>query len=287
MLPKASTDGISVDSAPGESADIGGRSRAIAARRHTAGVERLQSLGLRAPLWSKMEVRRCVSRWWCVSVGAPRRTARDQRRRTYSQNFLVDPDAVRNLLSAADLQRNELVVEFGAGSGVLTLPLAQTGARVVAVERDAVWTKQLRRRLADARLSPRVHVVHGDLRRVSLPTERYRVISNVPFSLTTALLSRLLDDPEVGPWRADLLVQWEVAKKRATHPPSSLRSAAWSPWWEFHLGDRVSRTAFRPVPAVDAGWLICRKRQTPVLPPWMAKDFSEALRGIWHPPPGQ
>ncbi len=110
------------------------------------------------------------------------------------------------------------------------------------------------------------------------------MVSNPPFSLTTVLLSRMLDDPQRGPFRADLLLQREVAVKRAVEPPTSLRSAAWAPWWTFELGETVERHAFRPVPRVDAAWLVVRKREPPVLPAWLSSNFSALLRTVWTPP---
>lgn len=217
-------------------------------------------------------------------MAAQRRTARDQRRRSHGQNFLVDATVVARLLRRASLGPDDLVVELGAGRGALTLPLARTGARVIAVERDQVWAGQLRRRAQEAGLRDRIRIVEGDALRVALPDEPYRVVANVPFGLTTALLSRLLDDPAAGPQRADLLVQEEVARKRAAEPPQTLRSAVWAPWWRFELGERVPRRAFRPVPRVDAAWLAVERRDPPVLPLWLAPRLAEGLRPHWTPP---
>lgn len=213
-----------------------------------------------------------------------RRTPRDARRRSLGQNFLVAPGAVDRLVQAAQITAGELVVDLGAGRGALTLALARAGARVLAVELDRVWASRLRRAVSESGLADQVRVIHGDLRRVSLPSEPYRVVANPPYGLTTAVLARLLDDPERGPRRADLLVQWEVARKRAARPPTTLRSAAWAPWWTFEVGPAVPRTAFRPVPRVDAALLIVRKREPPVLPVWLAPHLRELLRPGWKPP---
>lgn len=175
------------------------------------------------------------------------------------------------------------MVEIGAGRGALTVTLADRGARVVAIERDPVWAGKLRARVRSQRAPGRVEVVEADFRDVPLPEERYRVISSPPFGLTTALLSYLLDRPDLGPWRADLLVQREAAYKRAESPPSTLRSAAWAPWWEFGLGPEVDRRAFRPVPAVDATILIAERREQPVLPTRLAPNIRDLLRPGWDP----
>ena len=155
------------------------------------------------------------------------------------------------------------------------------GARVVAVERDRDLADALRRELARRDLADRVVVRRADLGGVAWPDGPYRVVASPPFGLTTMLLARLLDDPGRGPVRADLLLQREVARKRAARPPDSLRSAAWAPWWSFALGERVGRGAFRPVPAVDAAWLTARRRDPPVLPSRLAPGFAETLRPVW------
>src|SRR5690606_6369263 len=139
----------------------------------------------------------------------------------------------------------------------------------------------LQQRVEAARVAGRVRIRRGDLREVPWPRERYRVVASPPYALTTRLLARLLDDPGAGPERADLLLQWEVARRRASQPPATLRSAAWAPWWRFELGDRVPREAFRPVPATDSAWLTVTRRDPPVLPTHLAPSFRDALEPHW------
>lgn len=213
-----------------------------------------------------------------------RRTRRDARRRSLSQNFLVDRTEIDRLVAAAQVQRGELIVEVGAGTGALTVPLAQAGARVLAIEPDPAWTRQLRQNLRDTDLADRVKVIRGDLRSMMLPREPYRVVSSPPFGLTTALFARIFDYPARGPTRADLLVQREVALKRSAEPPTTLRSAAWAPWWSFEMWPIVPARAFRPVPKVDAALLTVRRREPEILPQWMAPSFRELLRSGWNPP---
>lgn len=139
------------------------------------------------------------------------------------------------------ITRDESVVEIGPGRGALTMPLARAGARIVAVERDHRMADGLDAILDREGLGAHVRVLRLDARRFRWPREPFRVVSNLPFAATTDLLAHMLDDPDRGPWRADVLVQREVARKRSAQPPTSLRSAAWAPWWAFHLGAVVPR----------------------------------------------
>lgn len=211
-------------------------------------------------------------------MAAKPRTPRDQRRRSLGQNFLR-PEFADGLVAEAGIRDHDLVVDVGAGTGAITLALARRGAEVVAVERDPVWASRLRERTEE--LGSRVNVVCADFLAVRLPSRPFRVVGSLPFGATTAILRRLLDDPRLPLERADVVVQWEVACKRAAVPPSTLLSTLWAPWWEFRLGPRVPRQRFRPVPQVDAGVLTIRRRSPPLLPAAMAGPYAAFVRKCW------
>jgi 23S rRNA (adenine-N6)-dimethyltransferase len=107
------------------------------------------------------------------------------------------------------------------------------------------------------------------------------VVGSLPFGQTTRILHRLLDDPTLPLERADVIVQWEVARKRATVPPTTMLSTVWAPWWEFRRGPRIPAAEFRPIPRVDAGVLIITRRSRPLLPVAMAGRYAEFVRAHW------
>ena len=213
--------------------------------------------------------------------GQGRRSERDARRRSLGQNFLADRSLILRFVAGLDLAPGGLVVDAGAGAGALTVPLAMAGVEVWAVERDDLWIDRLRSAIDRAGVVDSVRVIRGDLRTVRLPRSPYRVVANPPFGLTTALLERLLDDPDRGPERVDVVLQREVARKHAADVPRSLRAAAWAPWWSFSLGMDIDRRAFRPVPSVDASVLRIDRRNPPILPTGLAPGFVEVLRPLW------
>jgi 23S rRNA (adenine-N6)-dimethyltransferase len=221
-----------------------------------------------------------------LTGSASRRTARhDRDTGVAGQVFLADDAVIAQLLVDADVSADDVVVDLGAGGGALTLPLAETGARVIAVEVDTVWVARLRERVRRAGVAGRVRVIHADLRRFRPPRGRWRVVADPPFAHTTTLLRRLLDDPVRGPERADLVLQADVARKRARTPPTTLLGASWAPWWQLELGRRIPRRAFRPVPRVDAAVLTITRRDPPILPAWLTPGFADVLRPAWRPPP--
>jgi 23S rRNA (adenine-N6)-dimethyltransferase len=215
-------------------------------------------------------------------VSARRRTLRDWRRRRLGQNFL-DPAIAEQIVDAADFAPGELVIDVGAGSGAFTLALVRRAVRVIAVEPDPVWAGRLRDAVSRHHgvQVGGVQVVGRDFQATALPREPFRLIGSLPFGGTTDIFRRLFDDPVLPLRRADVIVQWEVAVKRAAMPPATLLSTAWAPWWEMQLARRIPATKFRPVPRVDAGLLVVTRRDPPLLPVAMARSYAAFVQREW------
>ena len=214
-------------------------------------------------------------------MSADKRTQRDERRRSLGQNFLR-PERADQLVESAAFNPGDLVVEIGAGRGALTYALARRGVQVVALEKDPHWADSLRREVERRGVDGAVRVVRCDALEYSLPRRPYRVIGSLPFGATTAILRHLLDDPDSSLVRADLIVQWEVARKRALMPPSTLLSTTWAPWWSFEVVRRIPAAAFRPVPSIDAAVLRVTRRDPALLPLSMAGPYASFVRRYWQ-----
>jgi 23S rRNA (adenine-N6)-dimethyltransferase len=213
-------------------------------------------------------------------VSAAERTPRDERRRRLGQNFLC-ADLADALVADAAFSPGDLVVEIGPGRGACTFALARLGVRVIALEKDPTWADALRREVGRRGLR-NVIVVRGDALDARLPRQPFRVFGSLPFGSTTAILRRLLGNPGGPVERADVVVQWEVARKRAAAPPSTALSTAWAPWWTFDVGRRIPATAFRPVPRVDAALLRVSRRRPPLLPLRMAPAYFDFVERGWQ-----
>jgi 23S rRNA (adenine-N6)-dimethyltransferase len=129
-----------------------------------------------------------------------------------------------------------------------------------------------------------VEIVCANALHVPLPREPFRAFGNLPFSFGTRILRRLLDDVSSPLMRVDALVQLEMARKRAAIAPSTLVSLGWLPWWEFTIVRRVPRSAFRPVPNVDAAMLTIRRREPALLPPSRRTAFVRLLARAFASP---
>jgi 23S rRNA (adenine-N6)-dimethyltransferase len=213
-------------------------------------------------------------------VSAAERTSRDERRRRLGQNFLR-ADLADALVTEAAFSPGDLVVEVGAGRGACTFALARRGIHVIALEKDPAWAEALRHEVRRRRLDA-VTVVCADAREARLPRRPFRVFGSLPFGATTDILRRLLRDPAGALERVDVVVQWEVARKRTAIPPSTALSTAWAPWWTFEMGRRIPARAFRPVPRVDAAMLHISRRRPPLLPLRMAPAYADFVQDQWR-----
>jgi len=162
----------------------------------------------------------------------------------------------------------DLVLDIGAGNGLISTVLARRGARVQAIERDPGLAERLRAKFATW---PSVTVVEADVLAMPWPAEPFCVVANIPFGITTKILRRLLD--AAGLARADMIVQAEVARKRGTGGRGTLLNACWEPWFEFGTGARIPAAAFRPRPRVDAAVLIVTCRNPPLVDPASRRDY--------------
>jgi 16S rRNA (adenine1518-N6/adenine1519-N6)-dimethyltransferase len=142
-------------------------------------------------------------------------------KKSWGQHFLVHPHQARRLAAALDLRGDETVVEIGAGLGALTVALAQTAGRVVALEMDPALARFLADELFPA--SPRVEVVCQDVLEFDfggLSREvgaTLAVAGNLPYQITSPLLFKLIRDrPAIG--RAVLMMQQEVGDRLLASP---------------------------------------------------------------------
>jgi 23S rRNA (adenine-N6)-dimethyltransferase len=195
-------------------------------------------------------------------------------RRSHQQHFLRSTRLAAEIVRDADLRRRDLVLDIGAGTGVLSAELARRCERVRAIEIDGSLVARLHQRFVR---TPQVEVVHGDALRLPLPGEPFRVVANTPFNACTSICRRLLDDPRVPLERADLIVELAVAWKRARVSPCTALGVYWGAWHEFAVTRRIDRSAFAPAASVDAGLLRITRRAEPLVPASEAAAYKSLV----------
>jgi 16S rRNA (adenine1518-N6/adenine1519-N6)-dimethyltransferase len=194
-------------------------------------------------------------------------------RRSLSQNFLTDPEALDAIVAAAELTADDRVVEIGPGLGVLTRRLLAAGASVLAVELDPRLAEYLRAELGGLE---RFELVEADALtihpRECFPGEEFKLVANIPYHITSPLLHAFLEG-ERPPALTVLLVQLEVAERVAAPPGGmSYLSAFVQNVTTAEIVARVPAGAFEPSPKVDSAVLRLRRRSEPTVPPGEGRE---------------
>jgi 16S rRNA (adenine1518-N6/adenine1519-N6)-dimethyltransferase len=193
------------------------------------------------------------------------RRHRIELKHSLGQNFLIDPALRDAVADHAGLSAEDEVLEVGAGVGTLTVALARRARRVVAVELDGRLIPALRESLAGL---DNVEVVRTDILRFNVrsafPVGQEIVAGNIPYSLTGALIRKLLDDPP-RPRRLSLVVQKEVAERWTASTGASLATVAVQVFAEASIAWAIPRSAFIPAPRVDSALVLLDVRNRPAV----------------------
>ena len=182
------------------------------------------------------------------------------------QNFLIDENVVHQIVAAAELSEADTVLEVGPGIGTLTQGLAESKARVVAVELDTRLLPVLATTLNGY---DNVRVVHGDILKVNIIEEvgapSFKVCANLPYYITTPIIFALLEK-RLPMERLVAMVQKEVAERMAAQPGGKeygALSVAIQYYTEPKIAFIVPPTSFIPAPAVDSAVIVCKRREKP------------------------
>jgi 16S rRNA (adenine1518-N6/adenine1519-N6)-dimethyltransferase len=195
------------------------------------------------------------------------------------QNFLFDDRILSRLVEAAEITPQDTVLEVGAGLGSLTRHLASSARQVVAVELD----KRLVEILKDGvKPYPNVTVVQGDILALDPSTlmaePDYRVVANIPYYITSALLRHLLEAGQ-KPDRLVLTVQREVAERISAGPGEmSLLALSVQVYGKPQTVLRIPAGAFYPPPKVDSAVVRIDLYPDPAIPQPALEAFFRLIK---------
>ncbi len=180
-------------------------------------------------------------------------------KKSLGQNFLTDEHALNQIVRAADITPDDVVLEIGPGLGSLTCYLSDAARHVIAVEIDRTLLPPLRSVLA-ARSN--VSIVEGDILKLD-PTEllshyltnelpNYKVVANIPYYITSAIIRHLLE-ADIKPQSIVLTIQQEVAQRIIAQPDDmNLLAVSVQFYGVPRIVQRIPAGAFYPAPDVDS-----------------------------------
>ncbi len=201
---------------------------------------------------------------------------------TYSQNFLRSRQLVDRLLERSSIGADDVVVEIGPGRGLITERLAARCRHVLAIEKDHDLTNQVQDRIGRV---PNVVIFEADFLHFPLPVTPYKVFANIPFNVTTAIVTKLTSGSS-PPDDAYLVAQREAANKFLGRPRESLYAVLLKPWFEPALIHRFQPTHFTPNPGVQVVLLRLHKRESPLVATAdtpMFRDLAVYVFSAWQP----
>jgi len=189
-------------------------------------------------------------------------------RKGLAQHFLIDREVLNNIVAAADLTSDDIVMEIGPGLGVLTAELVRQAGWVIAVELDNKLAAILKENLAPA---SNITVVNRDILEIEpgslfretktvLPPEftrsdSYKVVANLPYYITSAVLRHFLEATS-KPGLMVIMVQKEIAQQIVAQPGDmSLLSNSVQFYGKPRIVCYVTGSCFYPAPKVDSAVL--------------------------------
>lgn len=188
------------------------------------------------------------------------------------QNFVIDPNTIRKIVSTAGLGPQDKVVEIGPGIGSLTLGLLEKVNQLAVVEFDSRLAERLKQTLDQRALGHSTHIIDADAMTVTeLPFAPDALVANLPYNISVPVLLHFLESfPSLK--KGLVLVQAEVAARLIALPGSKTYGSpsAKLAWYaNATSGGVVSRNIFWPIPNVDSALVYFEKREN---------SFPEHLR---------
>ena len=197
------------------------------------------------------------------------------------QNFVIDANTVRRIVSLSGIGPDDVVLEIGSGLGSLTLGLLEVASEVSVIEIDERLAGRLGATVAQRMgrdAAARLNVVAADAMTVTeLPGRQpTAVVANLPYNVSVPVLMHLLES--FPSWRRGLvMVQLEVADRLAAQPGSKVYGApsAKLAWWASakRVGT-VPPKVFWPVPNVDSGLVRLERRDPPATTATRERTFA-------------
>jgi 16S rRNA (adenine1518-N6/adenine1519-N6)-dimethyltransferase len=178
--------------------------------------------------------------------------------RSKGQNFLIEESVYDKIIAAADLSKDDIVLEVGPGLGFLTAKLARAAGKVIAVELDDKLAAYLRDAVSAGEIE-NVEIFNENILDIDLQSSifnlqnfGYKIVANLPYNITSVFLRRFLTS-ENKPEEMVLLLQKEVAERICSQPGDmSLLALSVQFFAEPEIIEDVPKNNFWPAPKVDS-----------------------------------
>ncbi len=205
------------------------------------------------------------------------------KRHELGQHFLQSPGILSKITQCVSPQKEDIIIEIGAGKGNLTGLLAEKAKKVIAIEKDAALIPILKNKQY-----PNVEIWHGDVLKVDFEAlfqnHPVKAVGNLPYSISTPLLSKILTERRLFS-ACFFLLQKEVGERICAREGSK-KYAPVSIFAQNHFFTRVefsvSPGSFAPSPKVHSVFISMKKRQKPCFPINDEESFTHFIYSLFR-----
>ena len=207
------------------------------------------------------------------------------------QNFLINPDVIDDILEQANITKEDVVVEIGAGAGFVTEQLVKHAKKVIEIELDEDAIKELEKIPCD-----NLQIINQDVLKTDLSNlcdEKIKIVANIPYYITSPIIAHLLGEiDDLNNSNRNkivdiiLMVQEEVARRVVANETSpskqyGLLTILSQFWAECSIFRLVGRKSFYPAPKVNSALIYMKVRTEPLLKLSDYKHFRRTIKAAF------
>lgn len=179
------------------------------------------------------------------------------------QHFTIDKVLIADAIEIAQLNKNDTVLDIGAGKGFLTVPLVRQCMDVVAIEKDNFLVEILRKKFAH---NARVKIIAGDFRRYAIPLKNFKIVSNIPYGITADILKSLMFDHVEYFLGGALVLPLQVAKKLIAKKIFNPHIVFYQTFFDMKVTREIGPESFSPPPTIRSALVAIRKQNCRIYP---------------------
>ena len=198
-------------------------------------------------------------------------------KKSLGQHFLVNPRILDKIVRAAEISKDDTVLEVGPGTGNLTEKLAEKAKKIIAIEKDRRLIEPLREKFKNTN----IEIAEGDVlkfdpNQYSLIANEYKVVANIPYYITSNFI-RTVFEKWPKPKIIVLTIQKEVAQRIMVKPPKmNLLALSVQFFAEPKIIGYISKENFRPRPKIDSAIIKLMPRERPLID--NSEDFFKLIK---------
>lgn len=173
------------------------------------------------------------------------------------QHFTIDKVLIKDAIRQANISNQDTVLDIGAGKGFLTVHLLKIANNVVAIENDTALVEHLRKLFSDAR---NVQVVGCDFRNFAVPKFPFKVVSNIPYGITSDIFKILMFENLENFLGGSIVLQFEPTQKLFSRKLYNPYTVFYHTFFDLKLVYEVGPESFLPPPTVKSALLNIKRK---------------------------